>query len=443
MKRLFASFAVREALLIALVVLAAVAAFGWSAMTVVDRSLRADLLHTIDTDLAGLVDVEAAGGVGELARRIGDRTALATRDSARPYYLLLDGGDHARAGNLPALPDVDVGGSGVAETTVRGDAVLVRATRLRGGATLVVGRSLAHVDVLETALARRLLLAALAVIAVALVVGLAAARRLERRIARVNRVFHRFTAGDLAARVPAQRPDDEITALGRHIDHHLDRIAQLIAAQRDIADNIAHELRTPLAHLDTRLRLLLEQAEGSTFADPLAAARADVRSIVSLFEALLDVALAEGDARHAAPAIDLSALAADLADLYAASAEEAGLAFAVRIAPGVTMRGQPMQVSRLISNLLDNAIKFVPAGCAIGLTVEPGPMIVVEDDGPGILPEDRELVFRRFSRAHSQAAGHGLGLALVRVIAARHGLTVRLEDANPGARFVVAAEERR
>lgn len=435
-----ASLAVRQGVVTALIVLATVVVFAWSALAMVDAALRRDLLHTIDTDLAGLVDVAAQGGRAELARRIADRTALAAPGSTKAYYWLAGADGRQLSGNLPRAPTIDAGRSSSATTLVGTDEVLVRATRIEGGASLVVGRSLAPTRALEHGLAHRLTAATLVALVAALLVGAVVARGVAGRVTRYNRVFHRFAGGALDARIGRARSRDELGVLAAHIDAHLDRIARLIAAQREVSDNIAHELRTPLAHLDTRLRRALDMPASDALAAELDAARADVTSIVSLFEALLDIALGQTQA-PAHDWVDLSAIAADVVDLYAASAEEAGLALEPRIAPGVRIRGEPMQLTRLFSNLLDNAVKFVPAGSRVRLEVREGPVIVVEDDGDGIAPEHRARIFERFGRVDAARPGHGLGLALVKVIAARHGMTVRLEDAAPGARFVLEGGE--
>jgi signal transduction histidine kinase len=235
------------------------------------------------------------------------------------------------------------------------------------------------------------------------------------------------------------RGGDEIARLTGHVDAHLDRIEKLLRAQREISDDIAHELRTPLVHLDSRLLKALDRNADREVGEELERARADIRSVVSLFDALLDIALAEsaGGSGTLRQEIDLSEVAGDVAELYQASAEEAGITFTTRIAPDVQLRGEAMQLARLIANLLDNAFKYAPRGSRVRLSVSPGPRILVEDDGPGVPPEDAERIFQRFLRGGTKANGHGLGLALVTVIAARHGLAARVESAAPGARFVV------
>ena len=438
-RRLTSSVAFRQAFATVLVVLIALAVFSSAAIDAVEKQEQRDLLHTIDTDIAGLVDVFATGGAPELARRIDDRTSLVSDGQAAAYYLLQAPGGRRLAGDMATTPAVDPAQSATAVVAVGRDRALVRATLLRGGAALYVGRSLSRQDALLAALRRRFLLAAAGIVIAALLVAGWIARGLAREVARLNEVFERFEYGDLEARPLASRRHDEFAALSRHVAAHLEQSARFVEVQRQISDNIAHELRTPLMHLDARLCRLLDAGDaGARVSDELDRARADIREIVTLFDLLLDIALAEGADRGKPSRFDVSELAVDLADLYSASAEEGGLAFGSRIAPGVSMFGEPMQVSRMVANLLDNAFKFAPPGSRVQLIVETGPRLVVEDDGPGVPEGDREKIFQRFGRSSAAAAkGHGLGLALVKVIAARHGLRVRVEDASPGARFVV------
>ena len=438
-KRLLSSLAVRQAALSTLVVLAAILGFGMLTLTSVYNAARADLLHTIDTDIAGLVDGMVQGGPAELERRIADRTGLVPTTNAAPYYRLSDMRGRRLAGNIAVAPSIDPARSDAAEVVVGADVIFARATVLRGSLTLIVGRSLAPLNAVERRLEWTLAAAAVVVTLLSLAIGLIVANRLAARVGRMNAAFASFGEGVRAPRLPTRAYGDEIDVLGGQVDLHLDRIERLLVAQRDITDNIAHELRTPLAHLDTRLLTALDHNRNEHVARTLDAARADIRSVVSLFDALLDIAMADPPGTEASRAtIDLSELAADIGELYAASAEEAGLAFTTRISPVVTMRGEAMQMTRLIANLLDNAFKYVPAGCRVLLSVAPGPVIVVEDNGLGIPEPDRATVFERFRRSAILGEGHGLGLALVRVIATRHGLTARVEDAAPGARFVIA-----
>ena len=435
----FASIAVRQALVSTAVMLVAVLLLGFVAVATLRQSQNAELLHTVDTDIAGLADLAGQGGFPELRRRIADRTDFIALSGARPACLLTDADGRKLAGNMAAMPSINADHSQVSETVIGGEPFLVRATRLRGGLTLVVGRSRAPAAALMTRLITGVSLAAVAAVILSLFAGFLVARRLSGRVQKLNATFDLFSAGERSARTGESGRSDEIAQLGHHIDSHLEQIALLLQSQREISDNIAHELRTPLMHLDTRLLSALELNADDTVAAELDEARGEIRSIVSLFDALLDIALGESrsGAAHSAAEIDISEVAANFADLYGASAEETGLDFSSRIAPGVKMRGERMEISRLLANLLDNAFRYVPTGSQIRLEVTHGPRIVVEDNGKGVPAEDREKVFTRFHRATGTANGHGLGLALVKVIATRHGLSARVEDAEPGARFIV------
>jgi signal transduction histidine kinase len=434
------SIVARQALASTLVMLVAIAGLDVAATRVVERQLHTNLLATIDTDLTGLTDGMVTGGSAEVSRRIADRTAFAVGPVDSFYWF---GDEHGRriAGNLEQLPPLDAARSEVADSATASGPALLRATRFRGGFTLVVGRSLEPAQAVTRRMSRMFLIAALPAALISLLVGALVARRFGVRVAILNRTFARFEAGERSART-AFTDRDELGALAAHVDDHLAHTERLLTAQREISDNIAHELRTPLTHLDARLLRAIAAGGSPAILQELHDARDDIRSIVSLFDALLDLALAEsrdgiGGERMT---FDLSERLEDLAELYGASAEEAGLEFSVLIAPAVTMEGEPMAITRAVANLLDNAFKFAPAGAHVRLMVDPGPRIVVEDDGPGIAAADRATIFQRFRRAHApvKGRGHGLGLALVRVLAARHGLTARFEDALPGARFILA-----
>ncbi len=444
MKLRLSSIVVRQALASTIIMLVAIAALGFISRVVVANQMRANLMATIDTDIAGLTDGMVAGGAGEVGRRIADRAQLGEADGA--MYRFTDNVGTTLAGNLGPV-SLDPARSQSGEIAgPDGLHLLARSTRLRGSYVLTVARSLAGRDALIARLTALFLAAALPAALLSLIGAGLVARHFGRRVEVLNNAFGRFEAGERSARAALPRGRDELATLGAHIDMHLARIETLVETQREISDNIAHELRTPLGHLDARLLRALALDPDDAVQQELSAAREDIRSVVSLFDALLDLALAEAKATTRPGGsgeeitFDLSERIADLTELYAASAEEAGIDFTTRIAPAVMMRGEPMAMTRVAANLLDNALKFVPAGSHVRLTLSPGPQIVVEDDGPGVDPADRDLIFRRFRGARGAVRGHGLGLALVRVIAVRHGLIARFEDAQPGARFIIAPE---
>lgn len=435
---------------LAAMLLAMVTLYAVTHVTVSQANERA-LMNAVDSDLAGLVDIYASSGQGELVRRIDDRLAMASLEGRTSHYMLADGDGKRLAGDLARWPDLGAGLSENGYVTVavgegaRAVAVYARATRLGPGIDLVVAREYP----LEAALQRQLALV-FAGTALVLLVGLGlwaamTARKLARRVERINHAF-RAPAKLATIRSSACLPDDEIGELTGHALRALDRIEALATTYRHVTDHVAHEIRTPLMHLDSRLVKALGQLQPGGDGETLSRAREDIRGLVTMLDSLLDIAASEarrGDPLGMEP-VDLSAMLTNIGALYADSAEEAGLRLDLAIAPDVHFRGEPMQLARMVTNLLDNAFKYVPAGGHLRLELQDGPRITVSDDGPGIPPALHDSIFERFRRGTDTASGkgHGLGLALVKAIAERHGLAIRLDAAQKGACFVIAPEER-
>ncbi|CAM8626377.1 HAMP domain-containing sensor histidine kinase [Sphingobium sp.] len=413
---------------------------------IVDDDGRAMLAREVDTDLAGLADIYVSSDEAELRARIADRLAMNREDGERSWYLLTDGAGRRLAGNLDRWPAI---ASEVSEARYvvlpDGDRMFARATQLGAGARLLVGRSNYRGQALLARLAMAFAIAGAGIALLSLVAGHFAARRLRARVEVVNAAFAAVRAGRIAARAPGPGNNDELAELAANTNAMLDQVERLVEAQRAVSDQTAHEIRTPLMHLDTRILKAMEGTQDEALLRTLDQSRAEIRGVVRLLDSLLDIAGTQamrGDLRGLAE-VDLSDIAESLADLYGASAEDLGIGFHARIAPGVRARADPMQMTRLMSNLLDNAFKYVPSGGSIVLELAPGPHIVVQDDGPGIPPADRERVFERYVRLDgARGGGHGLGLSLARAIAERHELSLHVEEAAPGARFVLQPEDR-
>lgn len=413
---------------------------------IVDDDGRAMLAREVDTDLAGLADIYLSSDVAELRARIADRLAMNREDGERSWYLLTDPAGRRLAGNLDRWPVI---ASEVSEaryvTLPDGDRMFARATQLGTGARLLVGRSSYRGQALLGRLATAFAVAGAGIALLSLVAGHFAARRLRARVEVVNATFAAVRAGRIAARAPGAGGNDELAELAGNTNIMLDQVERLVEAQRAVSDQTAHEIRTPLMHLDTRILKAMESTQDVALLRTLDQSRAEIRGVVRLLDSLLDIAGTQamrGDPRGLAE-VDLSDIAESLADLYGASAEDMGIGFHARIAPGVRSRADPMQMTRLMSNLLDNAFKYVPTGGSIILELAPGPRIVVQDNGPGIPAADRERVFERYVRLDgARGGGHGLGLALAKAIAERHILSLHVEDAAPGARFILHPEVR-
>ena len=409
-----------------------------------DRTIRGTLdasaREAVDLDLAGLVDIHASGGQDELVRRIGDRLAIKPADGGTPHYLLSDDRGARIAGDIAAWPSLDpaISEAGLVRLG-EGTEAYARATQLGPDLRLVV----AHEAADAAPLLHRVALVFLAGGAVfVLVIGVfsrLSMDRLRRRITRINAAYREPGRVRLGALAAAERPD-EIDELAAHSASALARLSSLMEAYRDASDQIAHEIRTPLMHLDGRLVKALATDPPPETAKRLLEARGEIRRLVGTLESLLDIAASkahQGD-RHGLKPLNLSAMVERICELYQDSAEESGHAFTWRITPGIKLEGEESQLGRLVTNLLDNAFKYVPEGGRVTLMLDPGPVLVVEDDGPGVPEAERERIFERFYRSEGQRgnlSGSGLGLALARAIAERHRLTLVLEPAASGARF--------
>jgi len=433
-----------RAIVVALVAVALLYCVTYEALS---SASRRALSAAVDTDIAGLADIHSSGGDAELIARIGDRLALTGLDQRPAHYLLADARHRPIAGDLHQWPALSDATSEAGFVTLEGGRpAFARATRLSPRLSLVVARDYTG----DRALLQRLALLFGAVgAAIAAMVGLLAwhsSRRLAVRVDRINAAYRDAADAAAAAALLADAGRDEIGELARHSGAALERLARLVEAHRHVSDNVAHEIRTPLMHLDGRLLGLLKRDPGEDAAAILARARADIRRIVAMLDSLLDIAAHEarrGDPSGLAP-LDLSALLLDIVAIYSSSIEEAGIGLETAIAPDVQIAGDAMQLTRLVSNLLDNAIKYVPAGGRIRVSLAPDGVVRVSDDGPGIAPEARPHIFDRFRRIEGgdpdRPVGHGLGLALARAIAERHGLTLRLEDGDKGCSFVIAPD---
>ncbi len=421
--------------LLALALLFAITVWeSWNAMT---RSLSA----TVDTDIAGLVDIYATSGEAELLARMEDRSTLVSLDGRQARYMAVRPDGTMLGGNIDEWPSL---GASLSEegylTLADGTDVFARATSLSPDLDLMVARSYEHDwNALMRLVALFTAAAGLIVLATWLV-GRSAMQRLRRRIDRISAALRAAEHGR-EADLPDSQYDDEIGELATLSSTSILRAANLARTHRHMSDHIAHEIRTPLTHLDSKLVNTMRQLPEGTDPAIIDKCREDIRGVVTMLDSLLDIASSEARVGDLAglEEVDISSLAADLAELYSGSAEEEGISLRTYIKPGVMMMGEPMQLTRLISNLLDNALKYVPRGGQVMLSVSDGPVIEVSDDGPGVEPELRPMVFERFraGNGHNGKTSHGLGLALARAIALRHGMTIALQDSAKGAHFVI------
>ena len=342
------------------------------------------------------------------------------------------------AGRIPEAPPALRGFANLPGTGERPSLRVLGGT-LPGGATLLVAADLTPVDRAAAALAWTPPIAGGTAALLALLLGFLAALRMERRLAGAAGAALGVMEGDLTRRLPLSGRGDEFDRLTDTFNALLGRIEALMQAQRQVTDDIAHDLRSPLS----RLRQLLEGAlaaprEPIRDGEILARALEELDAVLASFAALLRIARAEsGVLRQGFAELDLSGLIAGCAEIMAPVAEEAGHSLRSEIDPGLRVAGDAGLLRQAVVNLLENAI--LHGGPHIALRLRTGPVIEVEDDGPGIPEAEREAVTRRFHRLDRSRStpGTGLGLALAAAAAKAHGGALRL-SAGAGGRGLLA-----
>lgn len=277
-------------------------------------------------------------------------------------------------------------------------------------------------------------------------------RMLNRRLATISTTATAIMVGDLSRRIDRDGSHDEIDTISANLNLMLNRIEELMGTLREVSDNIAHDLKTPLTRLRNRAEAALRDPSGMpAFRDGLERTIEEADGLIQTFNALLLIARLEaGAVEDTKRETDVTALVNDVAELYQPVAEEMGLKLIY--VPGRTVHASVNRqlIGQAVANLIDNAIKYSKSAEPIGsqnsidVTVTAGPngdpLIAVGDHGPGIPAQERAHVLKRFVRLEQSrsAPGTGLGLSLVAAVARLHGGTIRLEDNAPGLRVELA-----
>jgi len=411
--------------------------------------LTRQLVQTLASEVKGLREQFELGGMRLLDRVVGERSANAGNGL---YYL--GSADGAKlSGNLSGFPSElpsDAGGGAfhyirAGATGNERNAVGV-AIAVPGGFALVVARDIEDQREFTDTVRHILLWGLAAIAALGLGGGLLASRGILGRIEAMRAASQTIMAGDLSQRVPVTGAGDELDRLGQSLNSMLERIEQLMTAMREVSDNIAHDLRTPLSRLRSRLESGLREARGGGVPrDTVAKSIEDTDDLIKTFNAMLSLARLEAGTVGERSDIDLGKLVADAAELYEPLAEERGVRLVVDVAPGLTVQADRQLLGQAVTNLIDNALKYgatdAPAVIDVkALLVSGGAEISVGDHGPGIAEADHLRVLKRFVRLEASRSlpGSGLGLSLVAAVARLHGGTVRLEDNHPGLCVVIA-----
>jgi len=417
----------------------------WYAWQVTIQDGRSEILQS---DAQRLTDVYRRDGGVALKNFIdarvnmqiaGDRILLFTDSTLKP----LSGNLRIWPSNVPAATgnyriNIDFGDRARQDT-------LVHVAHL-GDYYLLVGRD----NKLFAPLERRFwygLTAAIAVLSIAgLMVGLITRRALMSRVYSIGRTVTAIIHGDLKHRLPTNLSDDELDTLARTINGMLEQIEQLVHGVRNVSNSIAHDLRTPLAELRSRLEelALMRPPPDVTFSE-IDGAVADVDRVIRIFDALLRLAQIDAGLRRSGfVTLDLAELAATAVEFYAPAAELRNIRLTLHAQAPLQVSGDPVLIAQALSNLIDNALKFAPENGLIEVTIRRRSdglaEIAVTDNGPGILDSEKAKVVERFYRGDASRGtpGVGLGLSLAQAVAKLHGSALELSNRDPGLRAVIA-----
>jgi signal transduction histidine kinase len=435
-------------------ILFAVSLLGYFALNT-RRLITEQITQTVNTEISGLRDQYNQGGI----RRLVILVDLRSRRPGSSLYLVTTATGEGLAGNVGSLEPGVLDHPGWLETNYRRlDApegsehlALVRVVQLPGGFRLLVGRDLEERERLFDIIANAGQWSLALVIVLGLIGGFFVSRRVLKRVDAMTETAQTIMAGDLAGRLPVAGTGDELDRLADHLNAMLERIEALMRGLKEVSDNIAHDLKTPLTRLRNRCEEVLRgHARDSDYRAALESTIAESDDLIRTFDALLMIARAEsGQARDNMSEFDAAEIARDVGELYEPLADEKGLALKVEAQAAAPVRGNRELVSQALANLVDNAIKYArPDGKMNGapteILVKAGNdgdhiMLSVADRGPGIPEADRGRVVERFVRLEQSRSepGSGLGLSLAAAVARLHGGELRLEDNAPGLKSII------
>ena len=424
--------------------------FAWNTR----RLITEQITETIDAEIQGLSEQYRLGGIRRIAFAIENRS----RRPGSSLYLLTTAAGEEMVSNIGSLQTGVLENPGWAETAYRRvdeqdgpeHHALVRVDELPGGFRLLVGRDLEERERLYDIVLAAGRWSGAVVIVLGLAGGFFVTRRVLTRIDAMTKTTRTIMQGDLHERLPIAGTGDELDRLAGNLNAMLERIEALMRGLKEVSDNIAHDLRTPLTRLHNNCEEALRAARGEPeYRRALERTIAESDALIRTFDALLVIARAEsGHARDNMITFDAAETARGIGELYEPLAEEKGVTLKVEAPAPQWVRGNRELISQALANLVDNAIKYgapVRAGGAAEIVLKAcdrGDRVVlsVADSGPGIAEADRARAMERFVRLEESRSkpGSGLGLSLAAAIARLHGGELTLEGNHPGLVSVIS-----
>jgi signal transduction histidine kinase len=401
--------------------------------------------RAIVTEHLSLRDAYERGGRDGLVDAI--RRRMTCRSSADHIYLFVDPSLKQLAGNLTGWPSEPIRPSGWTEFRGHGalpntaSPALVRAMveTFPGGDRLLVGRDISDLDQFTAQIKLAVISGVILIFLLAGMASVLVTRRTVGRIEQINATSRAIMQSGLDQRIPLRGSDDEWDRVAENLNLMLDRIETLMGEIKQVSDNVAHDLRTPLTRMRGRLETAYHgkrvgEADQLLIGDTIS----DLDAVLRIFSSLTRIAQIEAQARKDAfRTVNLVEIAGEVVELYDAAAEQDGTRLTMVGDRQVQVTGDRDLIFDAIANLVDNAIKHGRNGGHVMVSIEntdSGPNISVADDGPGIPACEREHVFKRFYRLEQSryTPGNGLGLSLVAAVARLHGARIEMADNAPG-----------
>lgn len=418
--------------------------------------LTDQVLTTLNAEARILSSEMKIGGQAKLIETV---SALSRPQGSGLYYLA-DASGTKIAGNLNRIPpELEVEGRGgvftyqpAGDGQERSHLAVAIPVDLGSDLRLIIGRDIEDQRAFADSVRLTFLLGFGVLSIVGLLGGLAVSRLIVNRMDEITATSRQIMEGDLSRRIPTSGRGGELDALAGSLNEMLDRIESLMSGLREVSDNIAHDLKTPLNRLRNSAEAALRDPRGGeAYREGLERTIEKADELIKTFNALLLIARLEaGPLEESTETFDLGRFAADVSELYAPAAEEAGFVLSIDTEQGLFVLGNRQLIGQAIANLIDNAIKYARGG-EPGSTItvraclfEGRPVISVGDHGPGIDAADRDKALKRFVRLEASRTkpGTGLGLSLVAAVARLHHGEVRLEDNQPGLRVVLLLSSR-
>lgn len=414
----------------------------WVTLAALDDQVK----DSVERETQVLAELYRGGGLDRVTRAV--QLRLVDLRPPRRYYLLQNAAGERIAGNLPPMTPTDgeielpvsrlfLARSSKTDSPDDTHPIVARGLRLEQGEFLLVGESRYRSVKAREAILRAFGWSIGFTVLLAAVGGSALRAGFLRRIEAINRTTRSIMDGDLSQRVPTLGGGDEVDQLAINLNAMLDRIHSLMENVKQVTNDIAHDLRTPLSRLRYQLEVARDQAspgEGLVFEQSLV----ETDAILETFSALLRIAQIESGARRKAFApFDFGQLVSKISEAYVPVAEDRGQKLDVVVEQALEIDGDRELLTQLLVNLVENPIRHCPAGTRILVELRRSAtmaVLSVSDTGPGIPIQEREKVFRRFYRleASRTTPGSGLGLALVKAIADLHCASVELSESHPG-----------